>query len=441
MLDKFVKAKGGDITGTIKRVPITPELRAKWDEVRTNLLWFCPAFSHVLYTMMNKGNEKDMAIFVAEDDKVVQTAATDGNNLFFNVKWFMERTVAQGTFVTAHEIMHAIWNHCGMSHIWQQLGTIHFEGNDLKYDHDLMGKAMDYVINAALSEAKIGEFVPGGCLDPQFASGEDSVVEVYAKLHKEGQGGGKSAGGGSDGKRKDGASQDVLLAPGTGENKNPEEAMADRRENDWQQALNDGLVAAKAQGRLPANIERLLREIMTPVVPWQDKIVGFFNRHTGSGSYNFRKPDRRLIVRDIYAPSRTGHNAGTVVVGLDTSGSIFYDGDQLERFLSEVGGILEDVNPMRLVVLHCDAYVHKVEDVDSLHDLQIMKPHGGGGTSFVPVFEWIEEELDGECDALVYLTDGYGSFPREAPNYPVLWGDCTHNPDMYPFGEVVEIPK
>jgi len=433
MLDKFLKAKGGDITGSVTRVPITPEIRARWDEVRTSIMWHCPAFAHVLYTMMAKGNEKDMAIFVAEDDKVVQTAATDGNNIFFNVKFFMSLTVPQATFVSVHEIMHCIWNHCGMGHLWNQLKTVHFEGQDLPYDHGTMGRAMDFVINAALSAAKVGEFVPGGCLDEDIATGDDSIVEVYAKILKKGDGG--------QGAPNSGSALDVLLAPGTGDDQNPDEAMAERRESDWQQAVNDGMVSAKMQGRLPESLERLLRTVTEPVVPWQEKIQGFFNRSVGSGSYNFRRPDRRLIVRDIYAPSRSGFNAGTVVVGLDTSGSIFYDGDQLERFIAEVGGILEDVVPRRLIVIHCDAAVHKVEEVDALRDLELLKPHGGGGTAFEPVFNWIEEELENEVDALVYLTDGYGSFPRRAPNYPVLWGDCTGSPSLYPFGEVVEIPK
>lgn len=44
-----------------------------------------------------------------------------------------------------------------------------------------------------------------------------------------------------------------------------------------------------------------------------------------------------------------------------------------------------------------------------------------------------------EPDALVYLTDGHGTFPTQAPSYPVLWGNITPN-YKYPFGDVVDIP-
>jgi predicted metal-dependent peptidase len=64
---------------------------------------------------------------------------------------------------------------------------------------------------------------------------------------------------------------------------------------------------------------------------------------------------------------------------------------------------------------------------------------GRGGTSFVPVFEKIKE-MNIKPDALVYLTDGYGTFPSD-PGYHVLWGSIALTPEGYPFGEVVMIPK
>ena len=48
-------------------------------------------------------------------------------------------------------------------------------------------------------------------------------------------------------------------------------------------------------------------------------------------------------------------------------------------------------------------------------------------------------ELRRKVDALVYLTDGYGTFPDD-PGYPVIWGDIAKNP-AYPFGQVVEVPR
>ncbi len=49
-----------------------------------------------------------------------------------------------------------------------------------------------------------------------------------------------------------------------------------------------------------------------------------------------------------------------------------------------------------------------------------LKPAGGGGTAFAPVFEWIERSGQ-RPDSLVYFTDAEGEFPAQPPNYPVLW--------------------
>jgi predicted metal-dependent peptidase len=56
------------------------------------------------------------------------------------------------------------------------------------------------------------------------------------------------------------------------------------------------------------------------------------------------------------------------------------------------------------------------------------------------VFDEIRE-MGIKPDALVYLTDGCGTFPSVQPEYPVLWGDISHNEKLYPWGEVVDIPK
>ena len=146
-------------------------------------------------------------------------------------------------------------------------------------------------------------------------------------------------------------------------------------------------------------------------------------------------------MRDIYAPGRSGHGAGTVVVAVDTSGSIIGDDTLLKRFFTEMASILEEVKPKRLMVMWIDAKVHSVEEIEEANDLRSLKPKGGGGTDFRPAFDWIAKE-GLEPDALVFLTDGYGSFPTSAPSYPTLWGNVS--PELrdthYPFGEVVTVP-
>lgn len=112
-------------------------------------------------------------------------------------------------------------------------------------------------------------------------------------------------------------------------------------------------------------------------------------------------------------------------------------------FMGEVSGILSDVNPQRVYLMWCDAKLHRVDEVEDVSDLLWVREKGapgGGGTSFVPVFDHVHELPTG-VDALVYLTDGYGTFPHKEPEYPVLWGSIGLQPEHYPWGEVVMIPR
>jgi len=111
-------------------------------------------------------------------------------------------------------------------------------------------------------------------------------------------------------------------------------------------------------------------------------------------------------------------------------------------FMAEMAGILEDVRPKQLVIIWCDAKVHRIDYADEASDLNTIRAKGapgGGGTSFIPVFDQLEAE-GLEPEALVYLTDGQGSFPSRAPKYPVIWGNI-YKGAKYPFGDVVDIPK
>ena len=106
-----------------------------------------------------------------------------------------------------------------------------------------------------------------------------------------------------------------------------------------------------------------------------------------------------------------------------------------------MSGILEDLNPEIVHVVWCDARVHRVDEVTDAQDITLLRAEpvpGGGGTSFVPVFDWVREQRI-EPDALIYLTDLMGSFPAHQPEYPTIWG-TIHDLEI-PWGEKVLIPK
>jgi predicted metal-dependent peptidase len=122
-----------------------------------------------------------------------------------------------------------------------------------------------------------------------------------------------------------------------------------------------------------------------------------------------------------------------VAVALDTSGSMSHA--NIETALSETAAVLAEVESDVYAVV-CDAQVHAVERIATANDLAGILA-GGGGTDFRPAFRAIDE-LPEPPHVLVFLTDGYGTFPAQAPeDYEVIWvmiGDYTN---QVPFGQAI----
>jgi predicted metal-dependent peptidase len=421
-ISKDIKTESNPMPNIVK---LNAKQREQWDMTRSSLLWHCPAFTHILYSMMQSGD--DVAVFT----DAVPTAGVDGVHMFINPEFFFKHSLQERVFICAHEILHAIWDHCGQMHMHKKRGQIVTPGgNKYPYTHETANVAMDLVINDLLIESSVGRFVKGGLHDKAFGTSTDSWIDVYEKVYKDAKKGGKGPGGGGQ------QGFDEHMTPGTGDGKSADKAQGERSEIEWGTAIAAAAASAKAQGKLPGALERFLGKILEPEVSWEEKIQAFFARKVGSGSYDWRRPDRQLITRDIYAPGRSGFGAGHVVVAIDTSGSVGQQ--ELDRFFAEMRGILGDVRPKRVSVVWCDAKVHKVDEVFEAEDLNGLKPVGGGGTDFRPVFDWIEKE-GLEPDALVFLTDGYGSFPNSSPRYPVLWGAIVKGV-KYPWGDVIDVP-
>lgn len=413
-----------------ERVDVTAKQAHDWTITRTAFLSTCPAFAHVLYTMMNPGQHKDIAYFT----KDVPIAATDDRYLFLNPDKFFEYSLPERVFIVGHEVLHAIMGHASSSYAISKRGKISYmDGKSLPYDHKIMNYALDYVVNAILVESKVGKLPTGALHDTKIATHMDDALTTYRKIYEKCDG---------DSGKLGGNRFDEHLAPGEGDGQDAEDGAAARAASDieWKTAVAQAMASAKAQGKLPACLDRMFNEVLDPTVSWEEHIAALFARKVGSGGYDYRRPDRRLVVRDIYAPGRSGHGAGTIVVGGDTSGSI--TPPVLDRFFAELAGILEDLRPKRLIIMWCDSKVHRVDEADDAADLNVIRykgAPGGGGTSFVPVFDEIDD-LGLEPDALVYLTDGDGTFPGRAPTYPVIWGNISRPGRInYPFGDVVHV--
>jgi predicted metal-dependent peptidase len=437
-------------------VKLTPQQARQWSETLAAVNWIGPGFCHLLYSMLNKRDDSQVALFT---EAIPCAAATDGIQLLFKPSEFFALTLMERVFAVFHEISHCVGDHCGMGYQMKKRGEIVMGNKKLPYDDTLANIVQDLIINDMLIQSQFGTFKKGWLHDESLATFQDDWVEVYFKMAKKpppGGGGGKGKGkgkgkappgtqssndpGNDQGQTMPGPGQfDQHLDPGQSEGVTPEETSP-RDVQQWQQAVAEALEVARAQGKCPAAFEAHFGAMLEPKVDWTEHLRALVARKVGSGGFDFRKPDRRLIVRDIVCPGRSGHGAGTIVVALDTSGSIFADPTLLDRWLAELTGIMQDVRPKVVHVVECDADIQRVTELTDASDIaEIQAMKGGGGTSFEPVFDWIEENgISPDC--LLYLTDSYGTFPKEAPKYAVVWGDISGEKANYPWGDVVEVP-
>ena len=88
-------------------------------------------------------------------------------------------------------------------------------------------------------------------------------------------------------------------------------------------------------------------------------------------------------------------------------------------------------------------YISKESDIESkdLDEFKIIRPKGGGGTSFDIIFDYVEKEMEEEPPvSIVILTDGYAPIPDEsrAGGIPVLW--IINNDSVTPpWGKIARI--
>lgn len=379
------------------------------------------------------------------------TAATDGKHIFFNPAYLSAHKPSERVFILAHEMDHLVKRHAQR---FQTYGTRN-ELRGLPWDGQWANTCADWVINAGLVDAHIGSCNPDWLYDPTIKA-DELWEDVYERTYQSRPHGiqplstYRGAGGGVRGQKGEGndpggmhvkaqgGAFDIVLAPP----KDPITGSEDLPdEGEFLEAIARAHVAAKAMGTLPGHLQRFIDELLAPQVDWKDHIRMVVAGKIGSRHETWSRPNRRRLVTQplVIMPGKRGYGAERVVVGVDTSGSI--GDDELQAFFTEISGVLKDCRPREIVVIGCDAFVkdedvHVVSNLDELDQARLKGLGGGGGTSFIPVFDYVSTH-DLRPEALIYLTDMMGSFPAEKPPYDVIW--CATTDLNAPWGEHVRI--
>lgn len=384
---------------------------------------------------------------VAADPKWCQTTATDARKFYFNPEYIEALSLEQTQFVLAHEALH-----CALSHFARRQHRV-------KRRWDV---ACDYAINPLL--LKDGLTPPPGVLAQDSFEGM-TAEEIYPCIDEntadkpmdqhvydqqdDRSGGGRSGagreqgpeaeqpdGGGSEDGRDTQAGARAEVAPSMGGAPQPPPLTAGEQDAlavQWQQRLAGAAQQALQAGKLGGAMARIVDHMLQPQLPWRMLLARYLSA-TARDDYSYMRPSTRREGAAILPSLRSVQI--DVAVALDTSGSI--SDEEIQQFLAEVDGLKGRIRA-RLTLFACDAELQADAPwtFEPWEELRLpAEIHGGGGTRFSPVFDWLARQ-GREPDLLVYFTDAQGEFPRVEPAYPVIW--LVKGRAKVPWGQRIQL--
>ena len=402
----------------VNQVNIEEKTRKKFVRARITLLNHQPFFGQIALNTPT--------IFTDS----IETMGVDGVSLFVNPKFVEEKSQAELCGVIAHECLHVALLH----------PTRRGQRDPKKWN-----VATDHAVNLELLKAIRADDgylmeLPDDCLaDPQYDG--MSADTIYNRLPDD-----KGDDGGDPGEDKGEDGDQPGDQPGNQPGNSPGDtggcgevfdAPADVSVEELEGQIKRKVVqaahSARAQGKLPGNMESMIDDMLKPVVDWKSKLREHFERVFPS-DYSWMRPNRRFLHEGLYLPGVEKDGTGHIVVGVDTSSSV--SDDEIKQFIGEINSICEDVVPEKVTVIYCHTNVWAVEECEA-DEAFTVRPRRGGGTEFVPVFEEVEKRGI-QPKALIYLTDlGCNGYPT-TPSYHVIWG-ATDRYSTPPFGEVIDV--
>ena len=385
----------------------------------------------------------------AGDPSWCKTTATDARKLYYNPQYIQQLDVQQTQFVLAHEALH-----CGLSHFARR------QHRD-KHRWDL---ACDFAINPLLINDGLKP-PPGALYDDSFdgmtaeeiypsieENSEEQPMDrhIYDEQKQADKGQGrdnentnappKPDSGQAQQKQEKSQqqNQDQQQNAGNeeqGDSQTPSEQLSEQprqgapqpepltpqeRENlstQWQQRLAGAAQQAMQAGKLGGAMARLVDHMLEPQLPWRNLLAHYITS-VARDDYSYSRPSTRRGDPAVFPSLRSGQI--NLVVALDTSGSI--SDTEISEFLNEIDAIKSQVRA-RVTLQACDAALCEGGPwlYEPWEEFSLPREFkGGGGTSFKPVFDWLEQQ-DQQPDLLVYFTDAEGEFPKSEPLCRVLW--------------------
>ena len=430
ILDKTPKAKGNASDRSSKTLVDIPETTLSDEEIldklikaRIEMLMSAPFFGNLATRLILK-----------DATEWCPTAATDGKYFYYNKHFVGALSDEETVFLMGHEVLHCVYDHMDVT----RRGDRH---------PVLWNIANDYVINADLIDARVGEEIKIVQICHDWKYRGKISEEIYDDLFQQMEENGQimeipmdTLDVHLDREEGDDESPDSTTkgnTEGDEEGKDgPAQYTAEEKEQIKQEFQNATMQAAKAAGagNLPGGVKRLLDKFLNPQLDWR-QLLAMQIQSVMRSDYTMQTPSRKGRDEGYYFPGLDRETTIDIFVSMDMSGSIF--DDMARDFLGEVKGVMDQYTDFKihLVCFDTDVYNPQVFDQGNMGECMEYELAGGGGTDFDCVFDYMKENgitpkkhvmfTDGYpygswgdehyCDTLFIVHGGYGDRTPEAP--------------------------
>lgn len=346
-------------------------------------------------------------------DNDINTMAVDINgNIFFNEEFVNSLSQEELAGVICHEILHLAFQH--LSRMGNRNPKIWNIAGDLKVNDEIIFNQSKFKLPkmALVAQGNTIEIGKAKIVNIDTKSSEQIYEEIINKNTSE--------------DLKDIGMDTFVIA-----NNNSDKAK--EKAGEWVQRVAVANETFKDKGCIPAGILKELKKLDTPELKWH-QIITQRLKLISSGK-TWKKPSKRML--PWYFPSKQKVKGLSCVVCIDSSGSM--GEKELQKALTELWGLSQQFKAIKFWITCCDTELSEpfIITTSTKKDLLNIKLKGGGGTSFVPVFDWIKKEnINPDC--LIYFTDLYGDFPNRKPLYQTYWITESSNVQV-PFGKKIKI--
>ena len=384
--------------------------------------------------------------FPIKRDDNEKTMSTDGVNIYYNDDFLDGINKNQVMTLLLHELKHILYKH-----------FMRFPIKDMKEEErELTNYALDYAINSIIIHEMAPndnclEFPKGILYDEQFKGmNAEKILDILKEEKKNNK-------GQHDNRMKKNPDDMGQFDNHLGSSEKTSNQMDNTKKKTGkskQDQMNDidkkiykiasGL-SAKERGEVPSDMNRMIDEYLENLegkVDWRRYIKKKI-QEIGRGQYTTSKVNRQYLPYNLYLPGQTGSKA-KVALALDTSGSIS-QADIIE-FLGELKSMLRMMPYLEIVLYGCDAVLQgkaRIKGFKNFRDSVNKVLTGGGGTSYIPVFEDLIQSKDRDIKCLFYFTDGYGDQDQIEQTvgkgkWQTFWVVQKDNKDrQFPFGRKI----